>query len=393
MTTGLRVAIVGGSIGGLTAATLLHEIGCDVHVYERSSEALQGRGAGIVVLPMTERYFTERGGEENRVSLSLTWWKYLDAAGFEVSGDADFFRFSSWNTVYRALRAAFPESRYHLNSEMVDVAGRDDGANIYLADGRTIEADLVVCADGVASTARNLLLPGVDPAYAGYVAWRGTAQEQELSAEVLSAVEDSMLYQVLSPGHILIYAIPGENDSTVPGTRLLNFVWYRNYPVGGPYEDLMTDRNGELRSASVPPGFLQEEHVAEMRSATDELAPVLREIVLASKDPFVQAIFDLEVPQMVFGRVCLLGDAAFAARPHVAAGTAKAAADGWALRDALESTNLDPDAALAIWEPQQLELGRAVVEKSRRMGQRAQFEGTMYPGDPTWKFGLFEPGN
>jgi 2,6-dihydroxypyridine 3-monooxygenase len=63
------------------------------------------------------------------------------------------------------------------------------------------------------------------------------------------------------------------------------------------------------------------------------------------------------------------------------------------LRDHLDEYPDDIDAALAGWEPQQLALGRAVAAKSRAMGERSQVDGTMVPGDPTWKFGLFEPGN
>jgi 2-polyprenyl-6-methoxyphenol hydroxylase-like FAD-dependent oxidoreductase len=63
--------------------------------------------------------------------------------------------------------------------------------------------------------------------------------------------------------------------------------------------------------------------------------------VTATSEPFVQAVFDIEVPRMAFGRVCLLGDAAFALRPHIAAGTAKAAADGWALAQALDEARGD----------------------------------------------------
>ncbi len=197
-----------------------------------------------------------------------------------------------------------------------------------------------------------------------------------------------MLYQVLAAGHILVYAIPGHDGSVEPGRRLLNFVWYRNYPEGGPFESLMTDTTGERRASTVPPGLVREVHLEEFRQAAGELAPALREVVLASPDPFIQVIFDLESPRMVFGRVLIMGDAAFAARPHVAAGTAKAAADAWALRDALAATGGDVDRALAGWEPQQLDLGRSVVARSRRMGQSSQFEGTMVPGDPGWKFGL-----
>jgi 2,6-dihydroxypyridine 3-monooxygenase len=392
MIADLSVAIAGGSIGGLTAGVLLHELGCDVHVYERSTAALQERGAGIVVLAMTERYFTERGGEDERVSLELPWWKYVDSDGIELGADLDHFRFSSWNTVYRALLDAFPSDRYHLDAEMSGFERRPDGVTMQLRDGTDIEADLLLCYDGVASTARRSLLPEIDPVYVGYVAWRATAPEEALASSTVNALADSMLYQVLPNSHVLVYAIANAEGSTEPGSRVQNFVWYRNYPEGGPFESLMTDKEGERRWSSVPPGFVADEHLQEMRVAADQLAPAIRDVVLAAPKPFVQVIFDLEVPRMVFDRVCIMGDAAFVARPHVAAGTAKAAADAWALRDALAGTG-SVDEALARWEVTQMELGRSVVERSRRMGQRSQFEGTMFPGDPDWKFGLFGPHN
>jgi 2,6-dihydroxypyridine 3-monooxygenase len=221
------------------------------------------------------------------------------------------------------------------------------------------------------------------------VAWRGIAAETDLGADAIEQLAESMVYQILDRSHILAYAIPGIDGSIEPGHRLQNFVWYRNYPPGDSFESLMTDRHGGLRQSSVPPGFVHDRHLDELRSASRALAPTLRQIVLASPEPFIQAIVDLEVDQMVFGRVCLMGDAAFSARPHVAAGTAKAAADAWALRDALRD-NPDIDSALADWQRSQLALGRQVIERSRTMGQRSQFESAMVIGDPSWKFGLFE---
>lgn len=381
-----RAIVVGGSIGGLAAAVLLRDLGWQVEVYERSTEALRHRGAGIVVLPMTERYFLERGHGE-RVSLRLTYWTYVDEKGDVLSASPDGYRFGSWTTIYRSYLEAFDSDRYHLRSEMVDLVVDDRRPGVVLRDGRRLHADLVVCADGVASTARSILLPDTHPVYAGYVAWRGTFPEERLSAGARELFRDAMVYQVLDHSHILVYAIHG----TEPGSRLMNFVWYRNYPTGGPFEDLMTDADGELRPSTVPPGFVRPDHLAKMHSAAEALAPPIREVVVGSTDTFIQAIFDLESPRMVFGRTCVMGDAAFVARPHVAAGTAKACGDAWALYESLMETDGDVDAALGNWEPRQLELGRSVVERSRRMGQRSQFEGTMVPGDPTWKFGLFGP--
>jgi len=76
----------------------------------------------------------------------------------------------------------------------------------------------------------------------------------------------------------------------------------------------------------------------------------------------------------------------------VAAGTAKACADGYALRDHLAAGD-NLNGALADWERQQLDLAQTAAAKSRRMGERAQFESAMVPGDPAWRFGLFGPGD
>lgn len=389
-----RVLVAGGSIGGLTTAVLLRDLGYDVEVFERASAALQERGTGIVVLPVTERYFTERGRQDERVSLELTYWTYVNADGEVLSADPDRFRFSGWNTVYRALLGAFDLDRYHLDSEMVGFDRRADGVTLVLSDGRRIDGDLLVCADGLASTARKILLPATEPVYAGYVAWRGVTPERVLGPETLRALSDAMLYQVLDRSHILVYAIPDTEGSIKPGERIINSVWYRNYADDGTFDALMTDTDGRRRTATMPPGTIRPEFVAEMReTAAATLAPQIRDIVLSCEEPLVQAIFDLESSQMAFGRVCILGDAAFGLRPHVAAGQAKACADAWALRDALVECDHDIDAALGRWEPRQLELGRTAVSRTREMGHRSQVAGTMYPGDQTWKFGLWEPGN
>ena len=92
------------------------------------------------------------------------------------------------------------------------------------------------------------------------------------------------------------------------------------------------------------------------------------------------------------GRVALIGDAACSARPHAAAGTAKAAADGWALSSALEQADGDIAAALRKWEPAQLALSAALLERVVAMGERSQFSNTWTPGDPGLRFGLYGPG-
>ena len=103
-------------------------------------------------------------------------------------------------------------------------------------------------------------------------------------------------------------------------------------------------------------------------------------------------VFDIEVPRMVYGRVCLIGDAAFAVRPHAAAGTAKAAADGWELAAQLRAAGVDLARALPAWERSQLALGRDLLQRNRDIGEASQELGTFLPGDPALIFGLRGPG-
>lgn len=111
-------------------------------------------------------------------------------------------------------------------------------------------------------------------------------------------------------------------------------------------------------------------------------------MVIKTTRPFIQAVVDVEVPRMAFGRIGLIGDAAFTLRPHAAAGTTKAAADAWQLAEAVKFCVEDVVAALKLWEPDQLALGRRVLARALDAGNRLQFEGTWRVGNPR-PFGLY----
>ncbi len=143
----------------------------------------------------------------------------------------------------------------------------------------------------------------------------------------------------------------------------------------------------------MPPGAVPARHVAEMRAVGPGPAAGApgAEWSTASTEPFLQVIYDIEVPRMAFGRVCLLGDAAFVVRPHAAAGTAKAAADAWALADALDARRRRAGGPGPVGAGQ-LALGAQLLERTRRIGRRSQVDGTWVPGDPELIFGLRGPG-
>jgi 2,6-dihydroxypyridine 3-monooxygenase len=387
------VAVIGGSLGGLTAACVLRDAGCAVDVFERSAGALQGRGAGIAALEQTLRYPVRRAGVPLENFCSTTdWIRFLHPDGSVRHERRHRYVFSSWNAVYRALMTGFPAQHYHLGHEMASF--RDVGARVEVtfANSRVRRADLLVCADGITSTARARLLPGAIPRYAGYVAWRGVLPESQLGAAAFERLHDAITYQQLPAGHILVYPIPAAEGSVRVGERLMNMVWYRNVDRA-ELERVLTDRQGGARPVSVPPGMVSPELVRGMRDqARRQLAPPIAEFVLRVEEPFIQAVFDIDVPQMAFGRVCLLGDAAFAARPHAAAGTAKAAEDGWVLGEELLNAGGDVPAALKSWQRRQLKLGAELLARTRWIGDTAQFGAGLTPGDPRLIFGLYEPG-
>jgi len=172
----------------------------------------------------------------------------------------------------------------------------------------------------------------------------------------------------------------------------MNFVWYRNVDEEA-LPALLTDRDGRSHTVSLPPGAARDEVVAEMRTfARKHLAPPIAEVVTGITEPFVQAVMDIAVPRMVVGRACLIGDAAFAVRPHAAAGTAKAAEDGWVLAEELEQSHGDVVVALARWQERQLAIGQALLERTRELGDSSQFGSGFEPGDNRLIFGLHGPG-
>ncbi len=388
-----KVAVVGGSLGGVTAGLVLRDLGCDAHVFERSRSVLEERGAGIAVLDATVRYLVEHGiADLSRICTSTHWLRYLHPDGSVQHEGRRPYRFTSWNSIYRILIGCLGDERYHLASELVRFDPQADSIRTEFADGSSSTWDMLVGADGIGSTVRQQLIPEVVPRYAGYVAWRGTVAESLLSPLTRRALDDAITYQLLLNSHILVYPIPSKQGTVEAGNRLINFVWYRNV-AAADLQALMTDREGQLRTVSLPPGAVQERYVEEIREyAAARMAPPIADVVAGTEKPFVQVIFDLEVFAMAFGRACLMGDAAFAARPHAAAGTAKAAANAWALAEALEGARGDVETALLKWEPEQLTLGRNLVERARRIGNRSQFEGNWEPGDPSLNFGLYEPG-
>jgi 2,6-dihydroxypyridine 3-monooxygenase len=388
-----RAVIVGGSFAGLTAALLLREQGFEVDVYERTPTYLDGRGGGIVLQPDTVRWIVERPHEFNvdDVSIGSSVTRYLGAGNAVVHEEPASWRFSSWTTLYRVLLDDFGADHYHLGEYAVGISQDDDGVDLRFTSGRTARAELVVFADGISSVGRHRLQPRVQPRYSGYIGWRGTALEREVSSETAELIDDATTYAVTDASHICMYPIPAVDGTMSRGDRQLNYVWYRNVPEGPPLDEMVTDLRGFAAPVSVHPGQVQQRYLDQLRAdARELLPPAAAELIEQTREPYIQIVLDIAVRQMAFGRVALIGDAAFAARPHAAAGTAKAAADAWALAGALAETP-DVPTALANWEPARLALGNDLLRRVTEMGARSQFTNSWDPQDPALHFGLYGP--
>lgn len=365
-TDALDVLVSGGSMAGLFAGVALRARGHDVDIFERSTGARRERGAGIVAQrPVLD--FLERHGLADPASVTTRTSRreFLAPDGSVARGGHGPMRFTSWDAVYRRLRAGFPDEHYHSGHETVDVAPEEPALSF--ADRGRAEGDLVVAAEGIRSTVRERLFPDAGPEYAGYVAWRGTVPESAVSDDVREQFTSVFTFHEAENHLILGYPIPGPDGSVDPGERRLNWVWYDNLAGSLDRAAVLTDASGRRREGAVPPGELRAAVWEAKRERLAGFPDVFETLVRATENPFVQSIFDATVPSMVEGRVCLVGDAAFVARPHTAAGTSKAAGDGATLAEAIES-HANLDAALDDWEDKRLAYGRRVVERGVQMG-------------------------
>jgi len=363
--------VVGGSLGGLLAATTLRAAGWSVDVFERSPSALDSRGGGIVLQPDVLAAFRFAGvAQGDTLGVRSGDRIYLDASDRVVHRTFMPQTQTSWNLLHGAMHAALPPGTVHAGERLVSFRETAGRVTALFESGRVESADLLVGADGSRSTVRGQLLPGHDPRYAGYVAWRGLVPESTVPASVAAKLGDAFVFQQ-GPDHLLLeYLVPGEDGSLAEGQRRRNWVWYRRVDRDG-LARLLTARDGTPHALALPPGLAKAGDVAALRrDAQALLAPSLRALVVATEAPFVQAIVDLGVPRMRFGATVLIGDAAFVPRPHTAGSTAKAAANALSLAQALRQGARPTDDGLAPWEDGQLALGRAMGASGIAMGNR-----------------------
>ncbi|HZQ14760.1 MAG TPA: FAD-dependent monooxygenase [Pseudolabrys sp.] len=362
-----RAVIIGGSMSGLFTAAFLRQIGWEVDVYERSRVELVGRGAGITGHPELLDALTASGAGTERLGIEVPKRVALDRDG-RIKDERPLRQIlTSWDRLQRLLRATIDPAHYHLgrNFERVEQDGR--GVRVMFADGGVEEADILVGGDGIRSSVRGQMAPEVQPVYAGYYIWRGAPNEADLSPETLRTIYPLFTFYLPKHQQIITYPIAGFDDDLTPGRRRFNFIWYR-VADAARLREMNVDDNGVQHEYSVPPPLIRKDLIADMhKDARDLLPPTLLDALMAIRQPFITPIYDFTAPQIVFGRVAMVGDAAANARPHMGFGMAKAATDAQALAKHLDAHD-DIDAALKAYNAERQPIGNQIVLHGRKLG-------------------------
>ena len=368
-----KAIIIGGSIGGLFAANLLLRAGWDVHVYEQVAAELESRGAGIVTHPELLDALREAGVMvDASLGIQVEERITLDSNGSQIRSLHYPQILTAWGRLFALLNTAFPSERYHGGKVLTAFDQNPSCVTAHFADGETVRADLLIAADGLRSKVRQTLVPNASPQYAGYIAWRGMVEESALSTRALKEMFPYFAFGLPEHEQMIAYPVAGKNNSVEPGKRRYNFVWYRPADEATTLRDMVTDASGKIWPEGIPPPLIQAHHLAHARVAAQQvLAPQFAEMIEKTEHLFFQPVFDLESNQLAFGRIALLGDAAFVARPHVGMGVTKAAEDAQSLVQKLTAYD-DLSTALEQYQTARLTSGKHIVARARGLGAYMQ---------------------
>ena len=368
-----RALVIGGSLAGLFAANLLRTIGWDVAVFERSRGDLSDRGAGLGAQPELFAVMRHIGIRlDNSIGVEVSSRICLDRNGNTLCEVPLREVGTAWDRIYRALKHALPPECCRPGMIFERLEQDEHKVTALFADGSRAAGDLLVGADGVHSAVRQQLMPELKPRYAGYVAWRGVVQETDVPPPFHDLLLHHMTFCFPANAMVLSMPVAASADSRRHGRRC-QFVWCRPVDHEMTLSQMCTDAAGRGHGGSIPPNLIRRELLSELRAtAKASMAPQVAWLVAHAAQPILSPIFDLQSPQVVFGRVALMGDAAFVARPHVGTGVTKAALDAQSLAEALAASHGDLAAGLKRYDSDRRRFGNWLVARGRRIGDHVE---------------------
>jgi salicylate hydroxylase len=358
MTSADKIVIIGGGIGGLTAALALLRRGVEVEVYEQSKE-LKEVGAGVQIGANGTRVLHALGlkeplersqvvpsGKEARLWNTGQSWKTLDLGPISVerygAPHIMMHRGDLHALLVDAIRAIKPDA-VQLDQRCAQLTQNSEGVDVRFASGRTADAALVIGADGIHSNVRQALF-GKDAAqFTGCVAWRGLVPMQRLPQHLARNMATSWLGPA---GHVLHYPVRrGE---------LMNFIAFvertdwrvESWTVAGTIAELAQD----------------------FRGWHCDVHEIIRNIDV----PYKWALWVRPpMERWSVGRVTLLGDACHPTLPFLGQGAVMAIEDAYVLAGCLKKYAGDHATALAKYENARRDRTAAVVRASAETRNRA----------------------
>ncbi len=330
----MKVAVIGGGIGGLSAALQLLKARIDVHVHEQAPRIAEV-GAGIQISPNASRLLERLGlkvamdaGGTRPLALNQRRWddgrilqRALIGPKLEATFGAPYYHFHRADLA-NLLANALPPERLHVGHKLIGLEQSGDRVTARFENGATTEADLLVGADGIHSRVRDLVFGPEKPRFTGCVAWRGL-----VPAERIRHLDIEMAsHNWMGPGgHVVHY--------WVSGGRMMNVVCVSEH--GDWTRESWTDK-GE---------------VADVLARYEGWHPTVRELIGAFPETFVWALHDRAMlTNWSAGRVTLLGDACHPMLPMMAQGAAQSIEDGAALAALLSAMPDDIASVLADYE-------------------------------------------
>jgi 2-polyprenyl-6-methoxyphenol hydroxylase-like FAD-dependent oxidoreductase len=353
-------------MSGLFTAAFLTQIGWDTEVYERSTVELVGRGAGITTHPELLEALERSGAPLHDLGVEVEKRITLDRDGKVIAEKPLPQILTSWDRLQSLMRQVIDARRYHLGHGFEGLEQDGSGVVAHFSGGHRARADLLIGADGIRSSVRAQVAPAVQPVYSGYYIWRGAPNESDLDAHTRQSVFPYFTFYLPNRQQVIGYPIAGLNNDMRPGHRRYNFIWYR-VGDGETLRRMCVDESGGQHEYSVPPPLIRKDLIEEMRADAGLIMPPQFLDCLRNMRPFFTPIYDFSTPQLVFGRVALVGDAASSARPHMGFGMAKAGGDAQALAQALGS-NDQIDKGLAEYNHIRQPIGERIMLHGRRLG-------------------------
>lgn len=354
----VRVAVIGGGIGGLAAAISFHAAGIEVEVHEAVWQ-MRPLGVGINLLPHAVRELTELGlgGELARLGIATEALVYADRFGTEIwrepRGIGAGYHWPQYSVHRGRLQMLLMETalarlgpaKVHLGRRATRFETGDSGATAYFADGHA-SADVIVAADGIHSAARAQFYPEEGPPkWNRRILWRGvTLAPAYLGGRTMvMAGHQDQKFVCYPIGH-------RAGDSEIN--------WIAELAFAGGHLWRREDWNRAADLADFLPAFSSWQFPWLDVPAIIRAASQVLEYPMVDRDP---------LPRWTFGRLTLLGDAAHPMFPIGSNGASQAIVDARVLAHHL-ATKADPAAGLAAYEAARRPPTSAIVLANRGNG-------------------------